>query len=349
MEKVTGPCTSASRGRDACRQIPSLHFFFFFSPLLSCLAYPPNLFLEGLTIQSSPNSTLYPPPIFVIEEGQRFTIPLINDSSTMSSSIATNPKHNDPTSKRRRFQPAITSFFSTTSNPTDTPHLSHNHYAATTYSPTPIVSAKVQSSLLSVGMRVRKSVAEGYKTKHPGHSSMMFAAPETTHPVSGPHTTELAPFSGMTKPGHHDAVAPFSRPSWTTHTDELITDDGDAFSLPPSSQDSVDSLVSGQKRTLDSDEYEDDISHYTNTEWTLSEPGLNTTATNMGQAPVSGRTILAPTLGRQRRRFVAAQRQGTMDVDVDDFEEPSFLRRREEVDMEFVPGAGAYEVQMGGV
>ncbi|PLN83413.1 hypothetical protein BDW42DRAFT_164826 [Aspergillus taichungensis] len=262
----------------------------------------------------------------------------------MSSSIATNSKHNDPTSKRRRFQPAITSFFSTTANPTDTPHLSHNHYAATTYSPTPIVSAKVQSSLLSVGMRVRKSVAEGYKTKPPGHSSMMFAAPET-HPVSGrSHTTELAPFSGMTKPGHHDAVAPFSRPSCTMHTDELVTDDGDAFSLPPSSQESVDSTLSGQKRTLDFDEYEDDISHYTNTEWT----GLNTTATNMGQAPVSGRTILAPTLGRQRRRFVAAQRQGTMDVDVDDFEEPSFLRRREEVDMEYVSGGGEYEIQMGG-
>ncbi|PKY09084.1 hypothetical protein P168DRAFT_287154 [Aspergillus campestris IBT 28561] len=267
----------------------------------------------------------------------------------MPSSIATNPKHNDPTSKRRRFQPAITTFFSTTSNPTDTPHLSHNHYAATTYSPTPIVSAKVQSSLLSVGMRVRKSVAEGYKTKTPGHS-MMFAAPETQHPVSGPHTTELAPFSGMTKPGHHhDAVGPFSRPSCTMNTDELITDDGDAFSLPPSSQDSVDSLVSGQKRTLDSDEYEDDPSHYTNAEWSPSEPWMNTTATNMGQAPVSGRTILAPTLGRQRRRFVAAQKQGTMDVDVDDFEEPSFLRRREEVDMEFVSGAGEYEVQMSGV
>lgn len=125
--------------------------------------------------------------------------------------------------------------------------------------------------------------------------------------------------------------------------DELVTDDGDAFSLPPSSQESVDSLVSGQKRTFDSDDYEDE----TNTEWSMMEPWSSPATTHLGQAPVSGRTILAPTLGRQRRRFVAAQRQGTMDVDVDDFEEPSFLRRREEVDMEFV--SGPYEVQMSGV
>jgi hypothetical protein len=67
--------------------------------------------------------------------------------------------------------------------------------------------------------------------------------------------------------------------------------------------------------------------------------------------PVPGRTILCPSLGRQRRRFVAlhhqAIQQGTMHVD--DFEEPVFLRRREEVDTDYLPARmGGCEVEMGG-
>src|SRR5699024_9660631 len=92
------------------------------------------------------------------------------------------------TSKRRRFQPPITSFFtpspfSDSSQQDDfSPCVSHNHYSATTSSPTPVVSAKTQSNLLAAGMRVRKAIAEGYKTK---------AAVETK-PSPILHTTEHA-------------------------------------------------------------------------------------------------------------------------------------------------------------
>ncbi|GKZ16718.1 hypothetical protein AbraIFM66951_008626 [Aspergillus brasiliensis] len=232
-------------------------------------------------------------------------------------------KASDLASKRRRFQPPITSFFSTTSTPPSEDngnvptsrahHLSHNHYSAATCSPTPIVSTKVQASLLSVGMRVRKSVAEGYKTR--------LAKPDPSH-------AELAPYSGM-----RSHSAPMN----------LITnDEGDAFSLPSSSQESN---ASGQKRSydvdFDLDESDDDD---------VAVPDVNLTTHN---ATFMGRTILAPRLNQQRRRFVALRKHATisegMGMDIDDFEEASFLRSREEVDMEYGSVSRGSEIEMGGV
>ncbi|EAL90835.1 hypothetical protein KXW98_006625 [Aspergillus fumigatus] len=257
-------------------------------------------------------------------------------------------------SKRRRFQPPITTFFSpavSDSNGTDaacSPHLSHNHYAAATHSPTPIVPAKIQSSLLSVGMRVRKSVAEGYKTK----GVKMFDTPTSTISLSAKHEHstgrgfptvrgELAPFCGLSKSCDY-TVEPHSNTVYELsetrgYNVDIVTDDGDAFSLPPSSQESVYSANNGQKRSYDpyADEDASDFEHSV----------FVTTDT------VPGRTILCPSLGRQRRRFVALQsqaiQQGTMQVD--DFEEPVFLRRREEVDADYMPARmGDCEVKMGG-
>ncbi|CAK96191.1 hypothetical protein AAWM_08987 [Aspergillus awamori] len=230
----------------------------------------------------------------------------------------------DLASKRRRFQPPITSFFSTTSTPpsednanvtTDrSHHLSHNHYSAATCSPTPIVPTKVQASLLSVGMRVRKSVAEGYKTRLAKSDSSF---------------SELAPYSGM-----RSHSAPMN----------LITDDeGDAFSLPSSSQESN---AGGQKRSYDMDFDIDDSGD----ENDVAASGLDLTAHN---ATFMGRTILAPKLNQQRRRFVALRKHATisegMGMDIDDFEEASFLRSREEVDMEYGSVSRNSEIEMGGV
>ncbi|KAE8150877.1 ribonucleotide reductase inhibitor-domain-containing protein [Aspergillus avenaceus] len=226
-------------------------------------------------------------------------------------------------SKRRRFQPPITTFFTaaTGSDPTVcAPHLSHTHYSAATSSPTPAVPAKVQASLLSVGMRVRKSVAEGYKTqlsKSESSSSNSSSKPSlysNNTPVVTCSTTytELAPFCGTTKSGNEYQGK-------ESRMDELVTDDGDAFSLPPSSQESVESVVpvSGHKRSYDSDEEEEDIgfADYAGTPWQRA-----------------GRAILTPKLGQQRRRFVPVRTQNSLDID--EFEEPTFLRRREEVDMD---------------
>lgn len=222
-------------------------------------------------------------------------------------------------SKRRRFQPAITNFFpsqQSESHVFDGKAVSHNHYAAATFSATPVVSEKVQSSLLSVGMRVRKSVADGYKTElsmkqeKAALPPVAIKAPDAQSYSNGHRYTELAPFSGISKYDQSFASG------------HLVTDDGDDYSLPPSSQESIASTnslnsVNAQKRTFDSDDLFAD--------W--EEAG-----SSWQDAP-AGRNILAPGLGPQRRRMLALQQKTSQpNMDLDDFEEAPFLRRREEVD-----------------
>ncbi|KOS39419.1 hypothetical protein ACN38_g9760 [Penicillium nordicum] len=232
-------------------------------------------------------------------------------------------------SKRRRFQPPITTFFTSASEPvsSDTPTVSHHHhYAAETFSAHPVVPAKVQSSLLSVGMRVRKSVADGYRThmsnaeqKAPLHVPV--AQTPSAQPYHGSRPSELPPFSGAGK-------------SSFSHDDYLVTDDGDEYSIPSSSQDSTVSLpLGGQKRGLELDR---DI---------LVDEDADESFNNFG-APMRensyGRTILSPNLGQSRRILAVRQtkvEQPTMEMD--DFEEATFLRRREEVDAEDVRMYGA--------
>ncbi|KAE8142694.1 ribonucleotide reductase inhibitor-domain-containing protein [Aspergillus pseudotamarii] len=246
---------------------------------------------------------------------------------------------NTMSSKRRRFQPPITSFFPATTG-TDhpdsscAPHLSYTHYSTTTSSPTPAVDTKIQASLLSVGMRIRKSVAEGYKTRIPDLEDKPTPYTNKTPIVGGPTAyTELAPFCGMTKSGE-SATQPMTHPSSLSYTqmDQLTTDDGDAFSLPPSSQGSIESVqTTAQKRSYDCDEDDleeafDEMPTHPGHNW------QNVLDPSTGVKSVPGRSILTPSLGQQRRHFVAMKTQAT--IDVDDFEEPTFLRRREEVDMD---------------
>ncbi|OOF95451.1 hypothetical protein ASPCADRAFT_207938 [Aspergillus carbonarius ITEM 5010] len=225
-----------------------------------------------------------------------------------SPQSTTTTKNLDLASKRRRFQPPITNYFTTTpstpistNNTTTTTrshHLSYNHYSTATCSPTPIVPTRIQASLLSVGMRIRKSVAEGYKTN-------------------------LA-----------KSDPAFSR--------NLITDDeGDAFSLPASSQDS-DAQASGHKRAYDLDDIDEDSEREGEGEGCAQHPFVQ-------NGTISGRTILAPRSNQQRRRFVALKRYATTgSMDIDDFEEPTFLSR-EEVDMDYMGVRGGGEIEMGGV
>ncbi|KAJ5826524.1 hypothetical protein N7447_003287 [Penicillium robsamsonii] len=232
-------------------------------------------------------------------------------------------------SKRRRFQPPITTFFTSSTEPvsSDTPAVSHrHHYAAETFSAHPVVPAKIQSSLLSVGMRVRKSVADGYRThmsKTEEKAPLPTAVAQTprVQPYHGSRCSELPPFSGAGK-------------SSFSHNDYLVTDDGDAYSIPPSSQDSVASFaLGGQKRAL---ELDGDI---------LVNEDVNESVNNFSgswRETSYGRTILPPNLGQSRRILAVRHRkieQPTMDMD--DFEEATFLRRREEVDAEDVRMYGA--------
>ncbi|KAJ5167429.1 uncharacterized protein N7482_006210 [Penicillium canariense] len=218
---------------------------------------------------------------------------------------------NSTLSKRRRFQAPITNFFPSVpleSQSADGQSVSHNHYSASTCSAIPVVPAKVQASLLSVGMRVRKSVADGYKT-HMAMKAEQVKPAVIAQPYYGNVShAELAPFSGISKSSHD----PHS----------LVTDDGDAFSLPPSSQESTTSTasfisaVNGQKRSLD---FEDNV--YADDDF----------GSESWQDVPRGRTILSP-----RRRLLAPRNTKQTTMDLDDFEEASFLRRREEVDLDYV-------------
>ncbi|RMJ20901.1 hypothetical protein PHISP_08230, partial [Aspergillus sp. HF37] len=191
----------------------------------------------------------------------------------------------------------------------------HTHYSAPTSSPTPFVSAKEQASLLSVGMRIRKAVPEGYKTKPVVNKSSA-----GVYNCADANCAELAPFCLMVKPGGDR----LEDPSSTGVGACITTDEGDAFSLPPSSQDSAVSSNSttGLKRHCDSDLVSNE------------SPGLRLDA----DAIVAARQILAPSLSRQRQVLAAAQGEVSSAVppggvmDVDDFEEAGFLQRREDVD-----------------
>ncbi|RDW90118.1 uncharacterized protein DSM5745_01893 [Aspergillus mulundensis] len=256
-------------------------------------------------------------------------------------------------SKRRRFQPPITTFFTTSSDPNSSSspsHLSYNHYSAVTNSPTPVVPAKVQASLLSVGMRVRKSIADGYKT-HQGKAdkyttfSCDNANNDTPKPTittatiynatiynsDAPVRSELAPFCGMSKSDEYTCIAPQPLPTAHHYHHIITTEEDDAFSIPPSSQESVDSTLeptAHKKRTrhdFDFDPYDDEDDEM--------DPVHPHSGTN-----ISGRTILSPKASYQCRTAQIYKAGQTMDLD--DFEEPSFLRRRDEVEG---------EIQMGGI
>ncbi|KXJ94194.1 ribonucleotide reductase inhibitor-domain-containing protein [Microdochium bolleyi] len=93
-------------------------------------------------------------------------------------------------------QRQITSFFnSATGTPADS--LSHisGHAATTHTSPSPSLPASVQSNLISVGMRVRKSVPEGYKTGTYSAFSLWDDASTTRKTTPTPTYTAAAPSS----------------------------------------------------------------------------------------------------------------------------------------------------------
>lgn len=201
-------------------------------------------------------------------------------------------------------------------------------------------------------MRVRKSVAEGYKTtasigkmnEKNAFISSNYGHSRGNNIVS--QHAELAPFCGT----HHVTVDPYSMTHLSSLADQdrgqfVVIDEGDAFSLPSSSQGSIEadsSFMNGHKphahgshkRSFDSDLDDGaDCDYDYNGVLASSSSGV-------------GRTILHPTLHQQKRRFFEfnSQRQpattrDNVNMDVD-FEEPSFLRRREEVDDDYAARFG---------
>ncbi|GAB7333070.1 hypothetical protein MBLNU13_g04751t1 [Cladosporium sp. NU13] len=117
--------------------------------------------------------------------------------------------------RKRQFQPLINSYFRRDGSRTAELGSSSNNIS----SMSPPLPAETQSSLLTVGMRVRKSVPEGYKT-HKTMPTEEFplpsTAPATAAPVRPTYTTtnsrELAPFCGLHKIGGLSSQASFDAP-----------------------------------------------------------------------------------------------------------------------------------------
>lgn len=170
--------------------------------------------------------------------------------------------------RKRPFQPSITSYFSnrdTDPNATSRPN-------RTTSPLSPPLPADTQASLLSVGMRVRKSVPEGYKT-HKTLGTDGFPFPSTAQPAptaphrsshSGTSTRELQPLCGLHKTGGWAAqdVPPSSAPA-------AMEGDGSEYGDLPgltmsqntlsSTQNSFMYATSGQSNSSRKRAYEDEV------------------------------------------------------------------------------------------
>ncbi|GAM83138.1 hypothetical protein ANO11243_011240 [Dothideomycetidae sp. 11243] len=146
------------------------------------------------------------------------------------------------TRKKANQSTKITSFFPSTSspNPSDTVPIR------------PQLPAQIQSSLLNVGMRIRKSVPEGYKThktlpsSQPAlHSHTLLSAqsppppPSSAPPVLDARARELQPFCGL-----HSVGGWASQPSLPSLTSSMSS----AATVP---------LEGRNKRRLSVDEEED--------------------------------------------------------------------------------------------
>ena len=156
------------------------------------------------------------------------------------------------TTKRRRFQAPITSFFSATSADSSAPIISPLT--------SPLLPDNVQSSLLTVGMRVRKSVSDGYKTKIEQdrmqmHSQMRSSGGYFSTPVSKINSSNgdgnehaygsLAPFCGLHKVGGM-AIQPMPMPITSSFhayiapiRSAAAVEDQDLRSLPSSQESHV--------------------------------------------------------------------------------------------------------------
>jgi hypothetical protein len=141
---------------------------------------------------------------------------------------------------KRPFQPAITSFFACD----DFDHLAADHSLAHSPAPhslAPALPGPVQADLLSVGMRVRKSVPEGYKTPKPAlptiHTPRLAVQPPPPPPPpsvpdDAQHQRELLPFCGLHKIGGF-AEQPTTNPHLYARADSPHARPANLFPLPP--------------------------------------------------------------------------------------------------------------------
>lgn len=123
----------------------------------------------------------------------------------------------------------------------------------------PHLPAQIQSNLLSVGMRIRKSVPEGYKTNAPSAFKLWtdetpLKTPGQSAPSGGVPSKELLPFCGINKVGGLDTQADVR-----SDADNSLPslDDVPGLSMSQESYDSVASeYLNARKRGLVEDDEE---------------------------------------------------------------------------------------------
>ncbi|MCJ1353354.1 MAG: hypothetical protein MMC33_003340 [Icmadophila ericetorum] len=245
---------------------------------------------------------------------------------------------------KRRFQPSITLYLSPSSTCSSPPS------STLTTTPSSLPSS-IQSSLLQVGMRIRKSVPEGYKTK--SHVTTTTKIPLGTKSWSSVNATrgsgraELTPFCGLHKIGNLEVQelgmgAPIGEVEEEGDLLPLVFEELDE-GFPGSSQESnfstraVESFnyygarapgpgvgnERGNKRIWEEDEDGEGVEGRRDVD--ISSEGI-----------VGLRIIAQP---KTRRKGFGAElgptRKEGMQKGVEDFEEAEFLRVEEWMDLDF--------------
>ncbi|OHF03185.1 ribonucleotide reductase inhibitor [Colletotrichum orchidophilum] len=231
-------------------------------------------------------------------------------------------------------QRQITSFFTTRSGPVPPP-------AGPSPNVQDTIPSDVQSNLLSVGMRIRKSVPEGYKTGSYSSFKLWTDATDRRTPVVRTTTTsiassshrnrnaaaasqrELLPFCGINKVGGLS-----SQPVHSSDDDEYEDDGGGVPGLDEmpglcSSQESVESVEStasdgrSKKRFFADEESDEPVQM-----WADRAAWLEGEVSPRSLAPSGWANARPLAVPRKSRRKPS---QGQENVVVDDFEEADFL------------------------
>ena len=248
---------------------------------------------------------------------------------------------------KRPFQPSISSYFG---------HLRDtDSHPATTQTSTlsPILPATIQSSLLNVGMRVRKSVPDGYKNKQKifcDFSKPSAASTSRSDPTRSTSTSfnALLPYCGILKVGGYESQQPVPEEADLPP----LQSDHDDWDFPSSQESNVSTIsnsslispaytpiatISGHKRRRE-DADEEDLDLESQPVSPRSRPISHTRMPNLNDI----RTIALPK-SRRKVSQVKEIRESEM-LDVGDFGEAEFLRPAEWVKSEeaSVPCETAY-------
>lgn len=223
-------------------------------------------------------------------------------------------------------QRQITSFFGPRSSFTPSDE------TATSLRNGPVLPANVQANLLSVGMRVRKSVPEGYKTS--SHSAFklwseaMAVKPSsrTSASARAAASRELLPFCGINKVGgldcqviHNDDQHSLEEEGVQEDEIELPgLDDVPGLTMSQESTDSITSTRSVRKRFFGDDEAE------TVQQWMDAPDLIGSRSLTPAGWGSNARPIAVPRSRAAKRADIKNPDQENMVVD-EDFEDADFL------------------------